>query len=88
MTSMLRDRTNMVWLVLVVATLASWTLGAEDAGVARIGSIAILLIAFIKVRLIGLYFMEVRNSPRALRIAFEIYVIASWALITGFYLAS
>jgi hypothetical protein len=85
--SMVRDRTSIVWLVLVVATLASWMLGSEDAGAARMGSCAILLIAFIKVRLIGRHFMEIKDSPRTLRIAFDIYVIVSWSLLTGFYIA-
>lgn len=87
-TYIIRDRITGVWLVLVLATLASWVLGSEDAGDPRTGSCVILLIAFIKVRLIGRYFMEINGSAQLLRIAFDIYVVGSYVLLTCLYLVS
>jgi heme/copper-type cytochrome/quinol oxidase subunit 4 len=87
---MLRRRepiTSLVWVALIVATCVSWILGSEDAHSAQIGSVGIIFIAFVKVRLVGMYFMELRYSAVTLRAIFEIYVAAAWALVTGFYLA-
>ena len=39
----------------------------------------------IKVRLIGLDFMELRNAPRALRAVLEFYCFAVWAVLSGLY---
>jgi caa(3)-type oxidase subunit IV len=86
---LIRTRTNLVWLVLVLATLISWALGT-DHGFDRSGqhtaSVAILLIAFIKVRLIGLYFMELKNAPTALRAAFEAYCVGVCAMTITMFL--
>jgi hypothetical protein len=82
------DITSTVWLVLIVASSGSWLVGSEDASSVQIGSIAIIFIAFVKVRLVGLYFMELKHSVLALRAIFEAYVVALWALVTAFYLAA
>src|SRR6516165_7952486 len=68
MTALLRTPATVVWVVLVIATIASWTLGtAHGMHNHSLASVLILLIAFIKVRLVGLYFMELREAPTALR---------------------
>ncbi|MBH0776714.1 cytochrome C oxidase subunit IV family protein [Nocardia sp. NEAU-351] len=64
-----------VWTVLVAATCVSWVLGATHRAGA-VSAIALLAVAFVKVRLIGLHFMEIRGAPMALRVVFEIYVVA------------
>jgi hypothetical protein len=43
-------------------------------------------IAAIKVRLIGLDFMELRSAPIPLRAAFESYCLGLWAVLSGLYL--
>jgi hypothetical protein len=43
-------------------------------------------IAAIKVRLIGLDFMELRSAPTSLRVTFESYCLALWAALSGLYL--
>ena len=66
-----------IWCILAVITLLSlesihlngWLLDARFQGV------AVLILAFIKVRLIMLDFMEIRHAPIALRIAMECWVI-------------
>jgi len=65
-----RTRVAAVWLVLVAATFFSWE-SAHSSGDYRLASSAVLLIAFVKARLIGLEFMELRAAPRALRLIFE-----------------
>ena len=75
-----------VFPVLVLATLASSLLGTEDSTSAVIGC-AVVAIALIKVRLVGLHFMELRNAPAALRGAFEAYVVLTGAAILILYLA-
>ena len=75
----------MSWLVLIAATLVSYVLGAEHC----VGStvvVVILGIAAIKVRLIGLDFMELRSAPIPLRAVFEAYCLALWAVLSGLYL--
>ncbi|GGN05208.1 cytochrome C oxidase subunit IV family protein [Streptomyces fuscichromogenes] len=74
-----------VFPVLVLATLSSWLLGIEGSTSTLIGC-AVVVIALIKVRLVGLHFMELRNAPAALRGAFEVYVVATGATLLTLYL--
>ena len=86
---LIRTRTNLVWLLLVAATLVSWTLGTDhalDRSGQHLASVAVLIIAFIKVRFIGLYFMELKNAPIALRLAFEIYCVGVCAMVVTMFL--
>ena len=64
-------RLSAVWAVLVAATLASWLLGGGHGA-------AVVAIAVWKVRLVGLYFMELRTAPVPLRVVFE-----GWVVVTG-----
>ena len=81
----MRNRAGVSWLILVAATLASFALGA-DHGTGSLVAVAVLAIAAIKVRLVGLDFMELRHAPIPLRAAFEVYCVALWALLSGLYL--
>ncbi|MEU6550451.1 cytochrome C oxidase subunit IV family protein [Streptomyces sp. NPDC046915] len=74
-----------VFPVLVLATLSSWLLGIEGSTSTLIGC-AVVAIALIKVRLVGLHFMELRNAPAALRGAFEVYIVATGATLLTLYL--
>jgi hypothetical protein len=78
---LLRTRTTAVWLLLTVATMLSWVLGNHH-GLAM----AILVIAFIKIRFVGLYFMELRGAPPALRAVFETYCLAVLLTLSAMYL--
>ena len=75
----------MSWLVLVAATLLSYALGAEH-GVGSAIVVVVFGIAAIKVRLIGLDFMELRSAPMLLRVAFEGYCLVLWGVLSGLYL--
>ncbi|NMF90789.1 cytochrome C oxidase subunit IV family protein [Aromatoleum petrolei] len=68
---------NRAWLVLLVATGATWWLG--DVGAAGTGAIlAMLAIAFIKGRLVILEFMELQGAPLVWRLLLE-----GWLILVG-----
>jgi heme/copper-type cytochrome/quinol oxidase subunit 4 len=78
--SLLRSPISVVWGVLICATLLSWWLGSGHGISSHTGaSIVILCVAMVKVRLVGLYFMELRDAPLPLRSVFEGYCL----LVTG-----
>jgi hypothetical protein len=83
--SLLRARSTFVWLALVAVTIVSWAVGADHevgSGVA----VVVLALAVIKVRFVGLDFMELRNAPLLLRGVFEAYCIILWMVLAGMYL--
>ncbi len=89
MSTLLRTPASVVWLVLVGATAVSWTLGTDNGlgpDTQRLAGIAILAIAFVKVRFIGLYFMELREAPSVLRGFFELYCAAVGTLVLALFL--
>jgi hypothetical protein len=65
-----------IWVLLVALTLLSYISWAESAVVdAHLAGTAVLLLAFLKARLIGLHYMELRNAVLPLRILFEAWVV-------------
>ena len=83
--ALLKNRASVSWLILVAATLVSWAVGAEH-GTGSAVAVLVLAIAAVKVRLVGLDFMELRHAPVALRAAFECYCLGIWALLSALYL--
>ena len=82
---LLRTRATATWLLLVAATVLSWAVGAEH-GTGSMVAVAVLAIAAIKVRYVGLDFMELRHAPILLRAAFEGYCVGMWAILSALYL--
>jgi len=83
--SIFRNKTTLVWSGLIAATLMSWFLGAGH----RLGAAAgvmILLIAFVKVRFVGRYFMELRHAPLGLVAAFDAWIVVVAAALIGLFL--
>ncbi len=78
----------MAWLVLVVLTAVSWALGTDHGvGGRHIGaSVVIIAVAVFKIRLVALYFMELRQAPAALHGIFEGYCVLLFIVLTGMYL--
>lgn len=73
----LNNPINRAWLVLMIATAITWYLG--EVGAAGTGAIVgMLLIAFVKGRLVILDFMELRQAPRMWRLLLE-----GWMLLVG-----
>jgi Prokaryotic Cytochrome C oxidase subunit IV len=84
LSTLLRARSTVVWAALVGATVVSWALGAEH-GTGSLIAIVVLGVAMIKVRFVGLDFMELRHAPLLLRAAFECYCVVLWCLLAGMY---
>lgn len=84
------NRITQVWLVLMLATGASWWLGTVNVvntfASTAITTVLLMLVAFFKIRLVINYFMEVRHAPVALRILCEIWVVGVCGLLIGMYL--
>jgi caa(3)-type oxidase subunit IV len=80
---LVRSRATAVWLVLLCGTLVSAALGARHGAGALI-----LLFAFMKAYLVGLYFMELRDAPPILRLMFTGYCGLVFAAVVIFYLES
>ncbi len=77
---MLKNPAHRAWLVLMVATAITWYLG--EVGAAGTSAIvAMLLIAFVKGRLVILDFMELREAPRMWRVLLEGWLILVYGLI-------
>lgn len=79
-----RNRAGVSWLVLIAATLVSYLLGAEH-GLGSATVVVVFGIAAIKIRLVGLDFMELRSAPTPLRALFEGYCLLVWAVLSGLY---
>lgn len=78
---------TLVWIVLVVATVLSFSLGSvHGIGSSKSSAIAVLVVTFVKVRLVGTHFMGLRDSPVVLRSIFDVYVLVVCAVLIGFYM--
>lgn len=77
-------RAAVVWVMLIVATCCSWE-WVRLPGDQRVAGTAVLLIAFLKSRLIGREFMELRSAPRPLLLVFEGWVVAACGGLIGLY---
>lgn len=76
-----------VWVGLIVATLVSYWLGSDHGlSSAEARTLIILVVAFVKVRFVGLYFMELRGAPIVLRSLFEGWCVVVCLLLGGLYL--
>lgn len=80
MMNTLKNPAHRAWLILLIATLITWYLG--EVGAAGTASIvAMLVIAFIKGRLVVLDFMELRAAPLMWRLLLEGWLILVSSLI-------
>jgi hypothetical protein len=80
MSAFFRNPANRDWLVLLIATGATWWLG--EVGAAGTGAIlAMLAIAFIKGRLVILDFMELRGAPLMWRLLLEGWIVVVGGLV-------
>lgn len=79
-----------MWVILSVLTLLSWWLGHGRPGEVTSASvpitIGVLVMGLVKTRLIMRYFMEVRTTPRWLRLFTDGWLIALWGAVLGVYL--
>lgn len=86
MAVLLRTRITLIWLLLVAATALSWEMGHgggfDDV---RHAGVAIIVVAFVKVRFVILDFMEIRNAPQFMRIICETWVVGICTMLVVLY---
>jgi hypothetical protein len=77
-------RLVILWIVLVALSLFSVSAvqGFSWFASGRVQAVAVMSLAFIKVRIVVLDFMEVRHAPPALRTVLEVWMAVVWATIT------
>lgn len=80
-------RATYIWLLLMAATCLSWYLGTNlgqsthDAQISA--TVGIIMIAFVKVRLVITHFMELGEAPWVLRALCDLWIaILCTALLT------
>jgi heme/copper-type cytochrome/quinol oxidase subunit 4 len=83
---LLRKPVSIVWAALMLATCASTWLLSKNSVTPEVATVAIVLIAAVKVRLVIRYFMEVRLAPLALRLVCDGWLLAVTGLIVTVYL--
>ena len=91
MTSAAARTVTYVWMILSAITVMSWWLAPGHArGAPAVPSVpitaAVVVLAFIKGRLIIQYFMEVRTAPRWLKLATDAWLTVLWVAILAIYL--
>lgn len=78
------------WVILSAITVLSWWLAPGHPGALVDASVpitvAVVLLGFIKGRMVIQYFMEVRTAPRWLKIATDTWLVVLWAAILAIYL--
>lgn len=78
-----------VWLLLSVATIVTTWVLSKDEVVAAIATVATVLIAAWKVRLVLIHFMELDHAPWRVRLLFEGWpLLASGAILVPYFLTS
>lgn len=87
MKALLLSRITAVWALLVGATMLSWELGhGLGFDSVRTAGAAILVVTFIKVRLVMLDFMEIRHAPRWMRWVGESWIVLITTLLVVLFL--
>ena len=87
MKTLVQSKASLAWLVLVALTITQWAIGTHSGGGAHHvpASLVIFVVAVFKARLVGLYFMELREAPVQLRGVFEFYCIALLTVLSMMY---
>ena len=83
---LLRKPVSIVWAALMLATCATTWLLSTNSVTPEVATVAIMLIAAVKVRLVIRHFMELRRAPLALRFVCDGWLLAVTALIPTVYL--
>ena len=91
MRSVVTTNASLIWVLLCALTIVSWALGTNHgvgAGHHLQASLVIFAVAVFKVRLVGLYFMELKMAPTVLRGLFEGYCLGLFGLLTAMFVFS
>jgi len=89
MTSYIRNRSTYVWLFLSIITVISWRVASTHGGNSYRADVwvtaVVLLIAFIKTRLIIRNYMEVGSAPSWLQLTCDAWLLCLFGVIGCFY---
>jgi Prokaryotic Cytochrome C oxidase subunit IV len=88
MRTVVRTNASLIWFLLCALTIVSWALGTNHGfgGSNHLpASLVIFAVAIFKVRMVGLYFMELKMAPRVLRGLFEGYCLGLLGLLTAMF---
>ncbi len=87
MTTLMQSKVSLAWSVLVVLTLAQWLIGSQVTSGGRHVAVGLVIfvVAVFKARLVGLYFMELRTAPQALRGLFELVCLVVLGVLCVMY---
>jgi len=80
---------TLVWIVLSAVTVGSWWLAPGHSSGATASApvtLVVILLGFLKGRLIIRHFMEVRSAPRWLAASTDAWLAVLWAAILAIYL--
>ena len=81
-------RITLIWILLLALTFGSFVIGIEQgSSFAAQAALIIIGIALFKVRLIGLYYMDLGSAPLGLRVMFEGYLLAVFTALAVIALA-
>jgi heme/copper-type cytochrome/quinol oxidase subunit 4 len=82
----LRKPATAIWAALMLATCASTWWLSKDLVMPTVATVAIVLVAAVKIRFVLMHFMELRTAPLAWRVVFEVWLVAATSVILGLYL--
>lgn len=90
MTSIGLRHITIAWILLCALTIGSWWLSPAHSSAPAVPSLnitlAVIVVGFIKCRMIIRYFMEVGSAPRWLRLATDGWLVALWGAALVIYL--
>ncbi|TJY58398.1 hypothetical protein E4T66_17080 [Sinimarinibacterium sp. CAU 1509] len=79
-----------IWMFLVAATIFFWFLWPEHKSMTDdwrvLATILTIVVSTIKIRFVGLWFMELRDAVLPLRLAFELYALGVGAMMIFLYM--
>ena len=85
--SLIRQPPTFVWLGLMLVTGVSWWLGTDHGANHKLATIVVMVVAFTKVRFVGMYFMELRHAPLPLKLIFQGWCVVVCSVIIVMYLS-
>lgn len=81
---------TIAWMMLCAITIGSWWLSPAHSHARAVPSlvitVAVVVLGFVKCRLVIRYFMEVNTAPRWLRMATDTWLLVLWCAVLVIYL--
>lgn len=87
MQELILNRITLVWLILVAATVLSFSLSGDfTVDDLEMAGVAILVTSFIKVRFVISEFMEINHAPLAFRLIADLWCGGTCVLLVALFL--